>query len=261
MTSVSTVASPLRGKGTMSIIKTIADSAPIQIALTIPIYGLYAAVAGLSMLPSAMLLGWGIRTLASADRWLAFSMVLGLSLFVFFMTAVIVMGLAIRVLSLGIKPGRYPEKSTTVLRWLVYSGIFNMMTKLVLPMVPMSFMTNMFFRLVGCRIGRGVKLNSFQLNDAYLLTIGDGVVIGGQADVSCHLYENSHLVLLPISIGAGTVIGAHCYVSPGVSIGSNCLIGLGCYIRQGRQVPDGEKLTSVAGVSLQTAQRLEKGRF
>jgi len=125
----------------------------------------------------------------------------------------------------------------------------------------MSFMTNTFFRLVGCRMGRGVKLNSFQLNDAYLLTIGDGVVIGGQADVSCHLYENGYLVLLPISIGAGTVIGAHCYISPGVSIGRNCLVGLGCYIRQGRRIPDGAKLTTVAGVPLRIAQRLEKGRF
>lgn len=245
----------------MSFIKTIADSEPIQILLTIPIYGFYAAVAGLSMLPSAMLVAWGIRTLVSAERWLAFSMVLGLSLFLFFMTAVFVMGFAIRLLSLGIKPGRYPEKSATVLRWLIFSGIFNMMTKLVLPMVPMSFMTNTFFKLVGCRMGRGVKLNSFQLNDAYLLTIGDGVVIGGQADVSCHLYENGHLVLLPISIGAGTVIGAHCYISPGVSIGSNCLVGLGCYVRQGKQLPDGARLTSVAGVSLPIAQRIERGRF
>ncbi|MBU1078930.1 MAG: hypothetical protein KKB59_00435 [Spirochaetes bacterium] len=245
----------------MSVAKKIADSVLAQVVLTIPIYSLYALLAGLSTLPSVLLVAWGVRALASADRWIAFSIVLGFSLFLFFQTAVLVMGLSIRLLSLGVKPGRYPEKSATVIRWLLFSGIYTMMTQLVLPVVPMSFMTNLFFRLVGCRMGRNVKLNSYMLNDAYLLTLGDGVVVGGQTDISCHIYENGHLVLQPVSIGAGSVIGAHCYISPGVTIGERCLVGLGCYIRQGASLPDGSRLTSIGGVPLSIAQRIEKGRF
>lgn len=245
----------------MSIMKTIVESAVVQVLLTLPVYALYAAVTGLSLAPSVALVAWGVRAFAPDGRWLALSMVLGAALFVFFLTAVVVMGLAIRILSLGIKPGRYPERSPTVLRWLVYSGIYTIMTRLVLPVVPMSFFTNLFFRLVGCRMGKNVRLNSYMLNDAYLLTLGDGVVIGGQTDVSCHIYENGYLTLEPISIGAGSVIGAHCYIAPGVTVGERALVGLGCYIRQGKAIPDGARLTSVGSVSLSTAQRLERGRL
>lgn len=234
---------------------------PAQVIVTLILYALYAFLVGLSLLPSAVLVIKAAETLAAEGRWPAFAMTLGCALFVFYFAAVIVMGLSIRLLSMGIKPGRYPEKSLTMFRWLVYSGLYTVMTHYVLPVVPMSFLTNAFFRLVGCRMGRNVKLNTFMLNDSYLLTIGDDVVIGGQTDVSCHIYENGHLILQPIKIGSGTVIGAHCYISPGVTIGERCVVGLGSYVRLGKTIPDGSKLTSVAGVSLGMANRIEKGRL
>ena len=96
------------------------------------------------------------------------------------------------------------------------------------------------------------------LNDAYLLEIGNNVIVGGQTDISCHLFENNKLILKPIRIGDNTMIGAHCYISPGVTIGKNCIIGLNSYVRQDKTIPDNTKLTSVGAVSFSTASRLEK---
>lgn len=245
----------------MKIIKAIAGSATIQILLTVVLYSAYAALLGLSLSPSVFIIWRGVSRLLADGRWLAFSMLLGASLFVFFTAAVLVFGVAIRLLSWGVKPGKYPAQSLTVLRWLIHSGAYNLVIHYVLPLVPMSFLTNGFFRIVGCKMGRNVKLNTFMLNDAYFLTIGDNVVVGGQTDISCHLYENGHLILQPISIGADTIIGAHCYISPGVTIGKRCIIGLGSYIRKDRTIADDGRLTCIAAVPFATASRLEKGRI
>ncbi|GAB1433756.1 hypothetical protein MASR2M29_23930 [Spirochaetota bacterium] len=245
----------------MKIMKTISESLIIQIILTIPIYLFYALILGVSLFPSLKIIFWSFSAYAVAGKWFLFSFFTGCSVFVFYLSSVLVMGLSIRVLSLGIKAGRYPEQSFTVLRWLVYSGIYTMMTRLVLPVVPMSFFSNLFFYLVGCKLGKNVRLNSYTLNDAFLLTLEDGVVIGGGSDISCHLYEDGHLVLQPVVIKENTVIGAHCYIAPGVVIGRNSLIGLGCYIRQGKILPDNTRLTKVGSVSMSVAQRLEKGKL
>ncbi|MBN2875960.1 MAG: hypothetical protein JXM71_12755, partial [Spirochaetales bacterium] len=131
----------------MRIIQLIAGSALVQVILTLVLYALYAMLVGMAMTPSAMLVRWGVGSLTQQGRWLAFAMVLGGSLFLFFASAILVLGLAIRFLSWGVQPGRYQYKSFTVLRWLIYSGIFTLMNTYVLPAVPMSFLTNAFFRI------------------------------------------------------------------------------------------------------------------
>lgn len=245
----------------MKILKIISQSIFVQVLITIPLYVLYAIVLGLSLYPAILIIFLSFNKFVSANHYLIFALFGGLAVFVFYFSAVVVMGLSIRLLSLGIKPGRYPEQSFTVLRWLIYSGIYTMMTRIVLPVVPMSFFSNLFFWLVGCKMGKNVRINSCMLNDAYLLTLEDGVVIGGGSDVSCHLYEDGYLTLQPVVIKENTVIGAHCYIAPGVVIGKNSLVGLGCYIRQGRVLPDNTRLTKVGSVSMSVANKLEKGRL
>lgn len=256
------------------ILALLAGSKPVEVVLTLAVYAVYAAVVAASLVPACYLL---IRLLppalapalaggsaaAPAVILRAAALVaaaLAGALYLYLFVGAVVQAAAIRLLSLGVRPGRYPAVSLTTLRWLVYNGIFTISMRTVLPLIPVSFLTNLYFRIVGCRMGRNVKLNAFQLNDAYLLTIGDNVIVGGQTDISCHLFEHDHLVLRPITIGSRTLIGAHSYISPGVSIGSDCLIGLYSYIRAGRTIPDGAKITSLAGIDVHTARHIERGR-
>ena len=90
------------------------------------------------------------------------------------------------------------------------AGYTGMAVTLILPVIPMTFFSILFFRISGCKMG------------------------------------------------ANSMIGAHCYIAPGVTIGKNCVIGLNSYIRQGKTIPDNTKLTSVGAVSFSTAGRLEK---
>ncbi|MCD6121700.1 MAG: hypothetical protein J7K04_07680 [Spirochaetales bacterium] len=254
----------------MDILKRASNSFLIEAFLTLIIYVFYAVILGLSFTPSLYLLSRALKTYILPDlstgtlvipNVLIFGFASGIAVFLFFITGLVIMSAFVRMLSLGVKEGKYPAVSLTTLRWLIYSGIYNLAVRMILPVIPMTFFSTLFFRIIGCKIGKNVYLNTWILNDAYLMEIGDNVIIGGGTDLSCHIYEHGYLKLKPIKIGRDTLIGAHCYISPGVTIGKNCLIGLNSYIRQDRNIRDNTKITSLAGISLHKAHKIEKERF
>lgn len=250
------------------MLKKLMESTLFQIPVTIITYTFYGLILGVSIFPGGIvivsvlqkygsdIIGSQVGTMLSS--LFIVCLVIGLSLFLFYIVGLILMGIIIRILSIGIKPGSYEVATPTVFRWLIFSGIYTLAVTLILPVIPMTFFSMLFFRIIGCKIGKNSQINTYMLNDSYLLEIGDNVVVGGKADISCHIFENNKLILQPIKIGDNSMIGAHCYIAPGVTIGKNCIIGLNSYIRQGKNIPDNTKLTSVGAVSFGTAGRLEK---
>jgi acetyltransferase-like isoleucine patch superfamily enzyme len=182
----------------------------------------------------------------------------GLSIVVFFAWGVILFGLLIRIISSGVKAGTYSVSSITMFRWLMYSGLYNIAGYLILQFIPMSFLLRIFFRLVGAKIGKNVQINTWFLNDAYLLEIGDNVVIGGKTDVSCHTFERGKLHLDKIRIGDNTAIGQHCYISPGVIISENCVIGQYSFVRKNTIIPPKTILSAIAGLPIRQVAKIEK---
>jgi hypothetical protein len=253
------------GRRPMRIVSRLTESKVVEILLTVIVYALYTGVIAVSIAPAAWialsLLPWALPSgvVATATTAIRLAAVAGIGFYSYVFAGAVFQATLIRILSAGVKPGRYPAISFTTVRWLIYSGIFTISTRSVLPFVPVTFVINMYFRIIGCRMGKNVKLNTFQLNDAYLLTLGDNVIIGGQTDVSCHLFEQNHLLLKRIEIGSDTLIGAHSYISPGVTIGRHCVVGLYSYIRSDRAIPDRTVITSLAGIDIRTARELERG--
>lgn len=244
----------------------IAESKIIQLLITLVTYSVYAVVIGVSLAPSIWLLSTAWQAIVAPFQpgapgfgsWLLYALCAGAAVYLYFITGIIVMGLSIRLLNRGIKPGVYPDASPTMLRWLIFSGIFVIARATILPMIPMTFFSELFFRLVGCKIGKHVFLNSWSLNDAYLIELEDDVVIGGEADLTAHIYEKNKLILERVKVGKGSVVGAHSYISPGVTIGKDCLIGVNTYVRRGKTIPDGATYTSLAGLPVREMARIEK---
>jgi acetyltransferase-like isoleucine patch superfamily enzyme len=146
-----------------------------------------------------------------------------------------------------------------MIRWLIYSGIYHLAGKTILDLIPLSFLATLFFRIIGAKIGRNVSINTWYLNDAYLLEIGNNVIIGGKTDISCHTFEKGSLLLQPIKIGDNTFIGQQCYISPGVTIGKNCVIGQYSFIRKNKVIPDRSVIAALGGLPIREITRLEKG--
>ncbi len=242
----------------------VARKLPIQMFFTVVFYFLYAAVFGVSIVPSIHIVSVGIQRLdpfgaQSVGVYLQFGVLCGVALFAYYMTSVLVIGVCMRLSSLGFKPGRYPAKSFTAWRWLVHGGFFGIAKTMFLPMIRSTGFANIFFRIAGCKIGRNVKINSGSLVDCYLLSIGDNVVVGGDALITCHIVENMHLILERVEIGSNTLIGAQSYITPGITIGENSVIGIGTYLRKGTTLPANSRITSLAGVSYRQAREIERG--
>ncbi len=239
-----------------TFLKRVSESTIMQLAITLVTYAFYACLLGLSLGPSIWLLSRAWNT----GSWILIALAAGGAVYLYFISGILFMGLAIRLISQGIKPGIYPDASPTMLRWLIYSGIYTIVHATILPMVRMTWFANFFFRLIGCKMGRRVFVNSWTLNDPFLIELGDDVTVGGGAELSCHLYEKGRLILDRIKIGDGTLIGANCYISPGVTIGKKCVIGLGSVLRRGKTVADGSHYTSLAGLPVRDMAKLEKAK-
>jgi acetyltransferase-like isoleucine patch superfamily enzyme len=259
----------LTGEFMPNLAMKIYNSTLIQIVITLFIYSLYATVIGISLFPSFLALIWASNTFIAPYwaagwthipfiNWFFCALCCGAAVYLYFITGSIFMSTLIRLLSLGIKPGKYSLVSFTTLRWLIYSGIFTIAYRSILPMIPISFFSTLFFRIVGAKIGKNVYLNTYFISDAYFLTLEDGVVLGGNAEITCHLVENNHLILTPITIGKDSLIGSGAYISPGVTIGEKCTIGARVYLRRGKNIPNHTVITSFAGVSMRQASAIDQ---
>ena len=66
------------------------------------------------------------------------------------------------------------------IQW-AFSLVSHRVAQIFLGLVVPSFLANLYYRMMGAKIGRGAQLNSMMINDASMVTIGDNVVVGGNA--------------------------------------------------------------------------------
>jgi len=248
------------------ILKSLLDSPIIQIPITLIVYAFYASIIGFCISPSIFLIIFGINkfiiginlfTPNGIINILIFSLLIGVSIYIYFIFGIIIMGVMIKIISLGIKEGKHDMMSFTMFRWLIYSGIFMIVVNTILPLNRMTFFSTLFFRIIGCKIGKNVYIDTPNLNDPMFLEMGNNVVVGGLTNISCHIFENNKLVLGKIKIGDNTLIGTNCYILPNVTIGKNCNIGMYSFIRKNKEIPDGAVISAISGMPLKKVIKFE----
>ncbi|WP_306369223.1 acyltransferase [Nocardiopsis sp. CC223A] len=107
----------------------------------------------------------------------------------------------------------------------------------------------------GCAIGRGSHIVAHKSID-----IGDHVYTGPYVYITDqnHSYANTEIpvglqwpVDDPVSIGAGTWIGANAVILPGVHLGRNCVVAAGTVVRPG-VYPDHSVIAGIPGKVVRT---------
>jgi acetyltransferase-like isoleucine patch superfamily enzyme len=91
-----------------------------------------------------------------------------------------------------------------------------------------------------------------------MLELGDNVVIGGDASITCHIFEGNQLILGKIKIGSNVLIGAESYIMPGVTIEDNCNIGLKASIRKNKTISEKSMILSFPGTPAKKIAELLK---
>jgi hypothetical protein len=237
-----------------------------SVPLATVLYALSAAAVGLSAFPSALLVSWGVPRLLSAPltavspgRLLLFCLLVGGAFYLFILSALVLLGLLMRFLSLIVREGRHPLRSVVTVFWMAMNGVQTISLRLVLPVVPGGWLPVLYYRLAGARIGRDVWLTGVTIIDPAFVSIGDGTVIGGDVVLSAHIAGGSTVTLGRIRIGRDCRIGAHSVICAGAVIGDGATVGVRTYIRRGRRVPAGSYVADLGGLPARKVRDIQGG--
>ena len=233
---------------------------PITFEITsIFVYAFYCLVYAAALIPSALLVYWGAGFLEIHFLFLfLFVFICTLAFYIFLIVAVIIVGFTERLLTIGFKPGSYEVGSPVFFRWLVYSGLHLWTVNIVLPFLRGNNWIKIYLRIAGAKVGKEVFINSKDIYDGYFLEIHDNVLVGGEAMINCHLYENGRLHLGKIILGEGTTIGGGAYLTPGTTTGKNSQVGIYTYLRRNTEISDRETLMTPPGMSMRQAVKIMK---
>jgi non-ribosomal peptide synthetase-like protein len=120
------------------------------------------------------------------------------------------------------KPGRYPLWSAYYLRWWFADRLLSLAPTGALSGTPLI---NVFYRLLGARIGRHVFIGSDAINAPDLVSIGDDSAIGMEVALRPARVEDGMLVLAPVRIGRRCTVGTGALLAGGAALGDDASLG------------------------------------
>ena len=174
----------------------------LQHVLTTSMMFVAAIIWGLAAIPSVYIFLCSYEFLESATPIIkigGISLLLGIGYILWGVSTVLLIGFIGLFITPRFKEARVPLRSLTTVRW----GLIGALTRFRsgwMELISPSWVSNIHYRMMGCKIGKNVQINTANLNDAFMVEIGDGAVIGGGASINAHLVEKGELVLSPIKL-------------------------------------------------------------
>ncbi|MBK8576353.1 MAG: hypothetical protein IPN90_11985 [Elusimicrobia bacterium] len=142
-----------------------------------------------------------------------------------------------------IRPGLFDpqEDGWTIYRWhlhafLCENNLVFFYPNALLPAIARQFIA----RLLGARVGKGLIVLNGQLFDPYLLEVGDEVVVGQDAVILPHRWVGGRLLLGPVRLGRGAVVGARAVLDPGVRVGDHAMVKAMSHVESGSVIENNE---------------------
>ncbi len=214
----------------------------LQVFLTTLVLLMGIAIWGIAAAPGVALVLETLDYTTGMELWLR-CVLLGLSIggayLIWGLDTLAIVGIFGILIRPRLPEAKVPLYSYTTVRWAFFS-VFHRLTKPFLQHMVPSWIADLYFRLMGCKIGKGAQINSYQINDCYMIDIGKDVIIGGNAEINGHITEKNELVLAPVKIGDGALIGANAFIGPGVIIGAGAVVATHALVPKFTEIPPGE---------------------
>ncbi|KAL4904485.1 hypothetical protein BDW74DRAFT_168483 [Aspergillus multicolor] len=122
------------------------------------------------------------------------------------------------------KAGLYPMWGSYHTRWWLTQKAIKISGKGVFNYF--DFTRNLYYRLLGCHIGRNVTIHqSASLGEYDLIRLEDNVILENCIVRPFAVERNTSMLLQPISIGSGSQIGLRTVVAPGSNLPPNTFLG------------------------------------
>ncbi|WP_228266336.1 Pls/PosA family non-ribosomal peptide synthetase [Ornithinimicrobium ciconiae] len=96
---------------------------------------------------------------------------------------------------------------------------------------------NVWLRLLGAEIGRGVWCESYWLPEPDLVHLGDGSTVNGGCVVQTHLFHDRVLSMDQVTLRKGATLGPNSVILPAATIGRHTTIGPASLVMRGESVP------------------------
>ena len=96
---------------------------------------------------------------------------------------------------------------------------------------------NLWLRMLGAKIGRGVWCETYWLPEADLVTLGDGATVQRGCVVQTHLFHDRVMAMDHVTLEAGATLGPHCVALPASGLGESATVGPASLVMRGDVVP------------------------
>ncbi len=215
----------------------------MHILTLIPLYLLASVCLGVSMVPGAMLFSWVsavTRNQPELLHYTAICIAAACGFFLYGFTLIFVLPVANFVLRARIVPWRGRYYSAGIINWYVHNALIYLARYTFLEFITPTPLNLLFYRMMGMRIGRDTQINSVNISDAALVTLGERVTIGGSATIVAHYGMGGILIISPVLIGNGATIGLKATIMGGVEIGEGAKVMPNSFVLPRTKIPAGE---------------------
>jgi serine acetyltransferase len=134
--------------------------------------------------------------------------------------------------------GEFDMDSGTFTYWKLLTVTYRLGQGSLRPLTPI-FLKPLVEVLFGAKIGADVALGG-TIDDPYLVTLGDGVILGNASLVSGNVIANGKIRIGDVRIGDGATVGANAIVLPGSQVGEKALVIAGAMVIADSAIPPGE---------------------
>ena len=97
---------------------------------------------------------------------------------------------------------------------------------------------NVWFRLMGAKIGRGVWCETYWLPETDLVELGDGATVNQGTVVQTHLFHDRMLSMDRVILKRGATLGPNSVILPAATLGRHATVGPVSLVMRGESVPD-----------------------
>lgn len=181
-----------------------------------------------------------VSTWPEVFKYAGMGMGVALGFFTYGISVIFIVPLVNFLLPLRMKAFRGPWYSLGAIPWYVHNALTYMVRFTFLEFITPSPMNILFYRMMGMKIGKGVVINTTNISDPCLITLGDYVTVGGSATLFAHYGQRGYLIISPVTIGKGTTVGLKASVMGGSQIGENVTIKPHTAVLPRTKIPDGE---------------------
>ena len=134
--------------------------------------------------------------------------------------------------------GRFKMDSSAFAYWKLNAVVVDLARKALQPFTTV-FTESLIHAGFGAHMGKQTAVAGV-LRDHPLLEIGDFATIGQNSVLTAHAITHDEIVIEPIKIGRGAVVGINCVVMPGVELGEGAVLAPGGVATIGTKIPSYE---------------------